>query len=101
MKLLIVTCLHEFLNDVSKILKQADIDVYSTSDIIGHRNGNTENILADWFASGDEQASSAMIFTFTDEAKAELCMELIMKYNKNIKENFPLRAFILDVEKSI
>ncbi len=101
MKLLIVTCLNEFLGDISKIFKQAEIDVFSTSNIIGHRNGNNQNMLADWFASGDEQADSVMIFTFTSQEKATLGAELIMNYNKSLGGSFPARAFVLDVEKSI
>ena len=101
MKLLIVTCLNELLDDIKNIFNQADIDVFSTANIIGHRNGQAENMLADWFASGDEQADSVMFFTFTTESKAALSMELIMNYNKNLKENFPVRAFMLDVEKLV
>jgi hypothetical protein len=101
MKLLIVTCLKEYLADVSKIFKQANIDVFSTSNIIGQRDGKPENILEDWFASGEEQVDSMMVFTFTAEANAEHGMELINNYNKKLKENFPVRAFILSVEKSI
>jgi hypothetical protein len=101
MKLLIVTCLKEYLADISQIFKQANIDVFSTSDIIGHRDSRPENILEDWFASGGEQADSMMIFTFTSEANVQLAMGLITDYNKNLKESFPARAFVLDVEKSI
>lgn len=101
MKLLITTCLKEYLADVSRIFKQANIDVFSTTDIIGHRDSSSPNILKDWFASGEEQAHSMMVFTFTSEANAERAMGLISNYNKNLKENFPVRAFVLDVEKSI
>jgi hypothetical protein len=101
MKLFIATCLKEYLADVSKIFKQANIDVFSTIDITGHRDSRSTNILEDWFASGGEQADSMMIFTFTSETNAERGMELIIDYNKNLKENFPVRAFILPVENSI
>lgn len=101
MKLLIVTCLKEYFADVSQIFKRANIDVFSTSNIIGHRDGRPQNILEDWFARGEEQADSMMIFTFTNEANVQRAMELITDYNKNLKENFPARAFVLDVEKSI
>ncbi len=101
MKLLIVTCLKEYLADVSQIFKQANIDVFSTTDINGHKGGKSQNILEDWFARGEEQSDSMMIFTFTSEANVQRAMELITDYNKNLKENFPTRAFVLDVEKSV
>lgn len=101
MKLLVVTCLKEYLNDISKILKQANIEVFSTSEILGHRDGVPVNLLEDWFASGDEQFDSLMIFTFTNELNTEQGMALIKNYNETHKENFPVRAFLMPVEKSI
>ncbi|MEO8887113.1 MAG: hypothetical protein ABI367_13700 [Mucilaginibacter sp.] len=101
MKLLVVTCLKEYLGDVSRIFKQANIDVFSTSEIVGHRNGAPSNLLEDWFASGGEEVDSMMIFTFTPAANAEHGMSLIKAYNENLKENFPVRAFVMPVEKSV
>jgi hypothetical protein len=101
MKLFIVTCLKEYLGDVSKIFKRANIEVFSTDDIIGYRPGKSANLLEDWFASGEEQVNSIMIFTFTTETNAEQGIELIKNYNNNLKENFPVRAFVLPVEKSV
>lgn len=101
MKLLVVTCLKEYLNDISKIFKQADIDVFSTSKIVGHRDGAPLNLLENWFASGGEEVDSMMIFTFTSPANAEHGMALIKDYNETHKENFPVRAFVVPVEKFI
>lgn len=101
MKLLVITCLKEYLNDVSKILKQANIEVFSTSEIIGHRDGAPVNLLEKWFASGDEQFDPLMIFTFTNELNAEQGMELIKRYDLTLKQYFPVRAFLMPVEKSI
>ncbi|CAN5455998.1 hypothetical protein BH09BAC6_BH09BAC6_33380 [soil metagenome] len=100
MKLFIVTCLKEYLGDISKIFKRANIDVFSTSNIIGHREGQPLSILEDWFASGGEQVDSLMIFTFTSDTNASLGMQLIEKYNEQLLENFPVRAFIMSVDKS-
>ncbi|WP_454802812.1 hypothetical protein [Mucilaginibacter phyllosphaerae] len=101
MKLLVVTCLNEYLNDVSKIFKEANIYVFSTSEIVGHRDGEPLNLLEDWFASGSEDADSMMIFTFTPAANAEKGLELIKIYNEKHKGNFPVRAFIMPVERSV
>jgi hypothetical protein len=101
MKLLVVTCLKEYLKDISKIFRQANIDVFSTSEIVGHRDGAPLTLLEDWFASGGEQFDSLMIFTFTNELNAEQGMELIKNYNVTLKENFPVRAFVMPVEKSV
>jgi hypothetical protein len=101
MKLLIVTCLKEYLTAIARIFKEANIEVFSTNEITGHRDGAPMNLLQDWFASGGEEVDSMMIFTFTQTANAEKGLELIKDYNKTIKENFPIRAFIMLVEKAV
>ncbi|MFA6246164.1 MAG: hypothetical protein WC615_04435 [Mucilaginibacter sp.] len=101
MKILIVTCLKEYLKDVARIFKQSNIDVFSTNEITGHRNSATVNLLEDWFASGGEDADSMMIFTFTPAANAEKGLELIKDYNETIHADFPIRAFIMPVERSV
>ncbi|NLR58175.1 hypothetical protein HGH93_08705 [Chitinophaga polysaccharea] len=101
MKLFIVTCLKELLGDISKIFKLANIDIFSSGDIIGHRDGQPPGILEEWFASGNPQFDSVMIFAFTSDANTKLGIELIIDYNKKLKENFPVRAFVLPVEKYV
>lgn len=101
MKLLVITCLKEDLVEVSRIFKQGKIDVYSTSDIVGRRDGETHNIMADWFVSGGEEVDSIMIFSFTTEVKAVKSLQLIKEFNKATMPAFPLRAFVMSVDQSV
>jgi hypothetical protein len=101
MKLFVVTCLKEYQEDVYKIFKQAGINIFSVTGLTGIKNNPPHNILADWFASGDEKFDSLMIFSFTAGENAELGMELIKKFNEESKLDFLIRAFIVPVEKSI
>lgn len=100
MKLFITTCLKEYQDDVSKIFKQANISVFSVTDITGFKDDTFSNLLEDWFASGDEKFDSLLLFSFTTEANAEAAINLINNFNKMLEENFPLRAFIVPVDKS-
>ena len=100
MKFFVVTCLKEHQEDVCKIFKNANIKVFSATDITGFKEGQSTNLLAEWFASGDEQFDSLMLFSFTADENAETGVELIKKYNEESEHNFPVRAFIMPVEKS-
>jgi hypothetical protein len=101
MKLFIVTCLKDYQEHVQKIFKEAKISVFSATDIIGYKNQRAPNLLEEWFATGDEKFDSLMIFSFTDDANAEHGLALIKNYNEEKKIAFPVRAFIVPVEKSI
>lgn len=100
MKLFITTCLKEYQDDVSKIFNQANISVFSVTDITGFKDDNSNDLLEGWFASGDEKFDSLLVFSFTSDANAEAGINLINDYNRKLKENFPVRAFIVPVDKS-
>jgi hypothetical protein len=100
MKFFIVTCLKEYQYDVTKIFKEANIHVFSATDVIGFKDNQTPNLLEEWFAAGDEKFDSMMLFSFTANENAENGIELIKKYNEQSETNFPVRGFIVPVEKS-
>ncbi len=100
MKLLIVTCLKEYQDDVIKIFKKADIHAFSATQVIGYKDNNPPDLIENWFASGDELFDSLMIFSITAAENAEHGMNGIKIFNKETKTNFPVRVFIVPVERS-
>lgn len=100
MKLLFVTSLKEYQKKVADILNKADIPVFSITETIGFKDHHTTNLLDNWFSSGSEQFKSIFVFSFTEAEKTEKAMELIKEYNAANETGFPIRAFIVPVEKS-
>ena len=100
MKFFIVTCLKEYQEDVTKIFKEANIHVFSATDVIGFKDNPSPNLLEEWFAAGDEKFDSMMLFSFTANENAENGIELIKNYNEQSETHFPVRAFIVPVEKT-
>ena len=100
MKFFIVTCIKEYQETVQQIFKEAHISAFSSTDIVGFKGSNNINIMEEWFASGDEEFDSCMLFSFTTDENANNALDLIVQYNKNNKNNFPFRAFVVPVEKA-
>lgn len=100
MKLLIITSLKEYLPQVSALLKQAKVAVYSVSKTTGIRTEDGDSLLDDWFGSHSGEFDSLFLFSFTDEDAAASAVDLIDSYNKENDTDFPLRAFVLPVEKT-
>jgi len=101
MKLLIITALAEFQKDVLKILKEAEIEAFSSSDIEGHKNANSFIAAQSWFPgerSGDE---SMLFFSFTKEELIAPLFELIKEYNKNLTTSNPVRVAVVGIEQFI
>jgi hypothetical protein len=101
MKFLVVTSLKEYRSDVFKIFKKAGITVYSTTEVTGIKEDQSPDLMEEWFAAGNENYDSVIIFSFTQAEKAKYATTLIENYNQEQNNGFPLRAFVIPVEESI
>ena len=100
MKLLIITCLKEYKQDVADILGKAKVKVFSVSNTTGFKDDHTENLADSWFAAREESFDSLFIFSFTTAENAQGAMALIKNYNAGTSTAYPVRAFIVPVEQS-
>ena len=100
MKLLVITSLKEYQKNVSQIMDLAGIPVFSVTETIGFKDHHKPNLLDSWFGAASDQFDSIFLFSFTEAMKAEQALSLVTKYNADSKSDFPIRAFILPVEKT-
>jgi len=97
MKLLVITSLKDYQKKVAQILDRAGITVFSLTETIGFKDHQTPNLADNWFSSGSEQFDSIFVFSFTEEIKSDLVLEMVNEYNEENKTGFPLRAFIIPI----
>ena len=100
MKLVIVTSLKDYQKEVATIFEKSGIKVFSVSETKGFKDDHSVNLLDNWFSSGKEHFDSIFFFSFTGEENADKALSLIKTYNDSNPTNFPIRAFIVPVEKS-
>lgn len=98
MKLVMITSLKENQADISRIFKEARIDVFSASEIIGFKESNAADIFGGWFGNSAGSYDSVMLFSITEDDKALSAMQMIGEFNKSSHTEFPIRGFILPVE---
>lgn len=101
MKLLIVTVVEQFDDDILKLFKRAKIESFSESHIDGFKNPASVFMASNWFPSEKGGVKSSMFFSFTDEDKVDTLFELIEDFNNNLETNNPIRAVVVPIEKSI
>jgi hypothetical protein len=99
-KLLVITSLKEYLPDISALLRQAQISVFSVSKTTGMKTKDGANLLDDWFGSQSGDFDSIFLFSFTAEDAARKVLKLVEDYNHINDTDFPVRAHILPVEQS-
>ena len=81
-------------------MDQAGITAFSVTETIGFKDRHQPNLLDNWFSSGGEQFDSIFLFSFTDSARADQALSLIGEHNNENHTGFPIRAYVMAVEKS-
>jgi len=101
MKLLIITSITDDKQEVSKLLQQSGIAIFSTTDTTGHKLKNgAPSPFNSWFGNKNVEVDSLMFFSFTDDDTAEDAVKQINQRNESHKSQFPIHAFVMAVESS-
>ena len=101
MKLLMVTVVKEFHNDILLMFKQAKITDFSESEIGGHKSSGSIIPSSNWFASEKSETQSNLFFSFTDDKNIDVLFKILKEYNSNIETNNPIHAVTLPIERSL
>ncbi|WP_250432509.1 hypothetical protein [Hanstruepera flava] len=101
MKLVIVTTVEAFHNDVIKLFKKSGIENFSESEIDGYKSAPTLLTTNSWFANEKGGNESSLFFSFTTDDKIDNLFKLIQDYNNDLETNNPIRAVVLPIERNI
>lgn len=100
MKLLVITSLKDYQKEAIKLFHKAGIKVFSVSKTMGFKEDDSVNLMDSWFSNEAEYFDSIVMFSFTTDEKSNKAMELVDSYNTESKIEFPIRAFIMSIEKA-
>ncbi|AOW17505.1 hypothetical protein LPB03_08515 [Polaribacter vadi] len=101
MKLVIVTAVEEFHQEIIKLFKKANIENFSESDIDGHKNTASVLVASSWFSGQKSSNESILFFSFTEDKNIEDLFSLIQEFNQNLETNNPIKAVVVPIEKFI
>jgi hypothetical protein len=99
MKMVVVTCVEEYTEQIRKIFTQNKIQFYSESTIKNFRS-IADDESDNWFGSSKHLIDGHILFTFVDEETATQLMDSIKNYSDENNFDSPVRVFQLNVEKS-
>lgn len=98
MKAIVVVGAKHFEEEIAAIFERAGIEIYSRTNISGHKESGDEALRGNWFAISNEEQRSIVFFSFTDEVKARNVLKISEEYNTSIESQSRIRAFIMAVE---
>lgn len=100
MKLIVVLSLIDYRERIISLFHDAGVKRFSTADITGYKDRKTADEL-NWFSSKlmRTKTNSIIFFSFAGEKEANEVVEKVNHVNDNSEDNFPIHAFIMNVEQ--
>ena len=100
-KLVIVTAVEAFRNDVLQLFNKAGIESFSGSEIDGYKTAPPLLMAQSWFPGARGGNESHLYFSFTDQAHIDVLFRLIEAFNQTLETNNPVKAIVVPIEQSI
>lgn len=99
MKLLIITAVTAFGDDIKKILENAGIRNFSFREVTGYSDTSAQTYADNWFATEVNETESVLFYAFTDAEKADAALRLASEFNQKIGQSH-IHVAVLNIENS-
>lgn len=100
MKLIIITAIKEFENEIKNILLKSNVKSFSYQDVSGFRDNSMDAVKTNWFASEMNEIESVLFYAYMIPENAERVFENIGLFNEKLESISRIHVSILEVEKS-
>lgn len=100
MKLLLITAVKEFENEIKQLLKKAGVPSFSYQNAKGFKNSSNEAVESNWFGSEMNETDSLLFYAFTAKDKVDTLFELVAAFNQEQESLSHIHIAVLNIEKS-
>ncbi|MCZ8198213.1 MAG: hypothetical protein O9267_11460 [Flavobacterium sp.] len=100
MKLLLITAVAEFENEVKQILKKAQVKTFSYREVTGYRNTSEDAIESNWFGTEMNENESILFYAFVENDKVDDVFNGIDEFNAKQETLSHIHSAIINIEKS-
>ncbi|OOG72701.1 hypothetical protein [Flavobacterium sp. A45] len=100
MKLLLITAVKEFENEIKQLLKKAAVQSFSYQNVKGFKNSSGEAMESNWFGSEMNETDSILFYAFTPKEKVDALFELVEYFNIEQESLSHIHIAVLNIEKS-
>jgi nitrogen regulatory protein PII len=101
MKLLIITAVKAFENDIKQILKSAEVSSYTYKDVKGYRDASELSIQENWFANEMNESEALFFYAFVKKENVDVVFDKVKEFNKNQGSLSSVHVATLNIEKII
>lgn len=100
MKLVLITSVSQFKEQIQKILKNCDVLNYSFQNVIGHKDISSVADRGNWFVGDRFESQSISFFAMLAASKVECLFDEVERFNSNLESLSRVHLSILNIEKT-
>lgn len=100
MKLLIITAVAAFENDIKKMLQQAEVKSFSYRDVKGFKDNSEEGVASNWFGSDISETDSLLFYAFVKKDNVAVLFDLVAEFNKKQESHSTIHVAVVNIEQS-
>ena len=100
MKLLLITAVAEFENEVKQILIKAKVKTFSYREVTGYRNTSEDAIESNWFGTEMNENESIMFYAFVEKENVDLGCNAITEFNAKQETLSHIHFAVINIERS-
>ncbi|MBS1589567.1 MAG: hypothetical protein JST52_08140 [Bacteroidetes bacterium] len=100
MKLLLITSIVEYKNDIKQILRNAEVHSYSYREVTGFKNAAADAIEANWFATNMTENESVLFYAFVPVEKVQTVLNDSNAFNARQYSQSYIHVAVISIEQS-
>lgn len=100
MKLLIITAITMFENDIKELLKKAGVKTFSYREVTGYSDISEQTMNDNWFASEINETESILFYAFVEQEKVKPVLSLVSAFNASQETASKVHVAVLNIEGS-
>lgn len=98
MKLVLITAIAEFGQDIKKMLKEAKVKSYSYRDVKGFRDASEEGVETNWFGTEMNEIESIVFYAFVSKENVSILFDLMKEFNDKQESISHVHLAVFSVE---
>lgn len=100
MKLLIITAVIDFENEIKQMLKKAHVKTFTYKEVKGFTDLSEEAIESNWFATDRNETESILFYAFVKKENIDSLFDLVNDFNGKQETKSNIHIAVLNIEKS-
>ena len=101
MKLLLITAINAFKEDIKTVLKKANVKTYSYKDVTGFRDASLLSIKDNWFTNDMNEGEAVLFYAFVKKENVDLVFDMVNTFNDKQETLSAIHVAVLNIERTI